>query len=101
MFKIIFYLAILQILLFGKKFKNSNVNIGQDIGIQYIGIRDIGIQDIGIQDLGNRISGNWSSRNKDSGNCMFQEKCPVQEIGIRVIDFRKRYIQESGIREMV
>jgi hypothetical protein len=74
----------LQILLFGKKFKNSNVNIGWDIGIQYIEIRDIGIQDIGIQDSGKRISGNWS-----------------REIRIRGIDFGKRYIQENSIREMV
>jgi hypothetical protein len=59
-----------------------------------LSIQDIGIWD--IEDLENRVSGNWSSE-IGIWELYVSGKCPVQEIGIRITDFGKRYIQENSI----
>src|SRR6266496_653939 len=67
-----------------------------------------GYWDSGCQDSGNRTSGfrKLDFRKLGFGKLNFgildiSGKCLVREIGIRVIDFGKRYIRENGIREMV
>lgn len=48
----------------------------------------------------NGIPGNWSSGNKIR-ELYISGKCPVQEIGIQIIDIGKRYIRENIVRTIV